>query len=142
MRQLFQKIFAVSFRDWLFFVKAFMLCLFLRVAFLVGSFKGTMRLLSALGEKNKRSYKERDLAMFKRMIAWSYHFTPVLNCLSISAAYRWLLMRRGIVTELKFGVAKEGGKLIAHAWLEHEGMLFSHETHPKRRYIAFEKPIL
>jgi hypothetical protein len=43
------------------------------------------------------------------------------NCLRQSLALRWLLKRRGIDTELRIGVRKEGNALRAHAWVEHEG---------------------
>lgn len=43
------------------------------------------------------------------------------NCLRQSLALWWLLKRRGIDTELRIGVRKQGNALQAHAWVEHEG---------------------
>lgn len=44
------------------------------------------------------------------------------TCLRQSLALWWLLKRRGINTQLRIGVRKEGGALQAHAWVEHEGV--------------------
>jgi hypothetical protein len=43
------------------------------------------------------------------------------TCLRQSLALWWLLKRRGINTQLRIGVRKEGGALQAHAWVEHAG---------------------
>ena len=48
------------------------------------------------------------------------------NCLRQSLALWWLLKRRGIDTELRIGVRKEGGALQAHAWVEHDGVPLGH----------------
>ena len=55
-------------------------------------------------------------------IAARRHLVP-LTCLRRALVVQWLLRRRGIATELRFGVAKEDGQLRAHAWLEHQGRL-------------------
>jgi hypothetical protein len=47
------------------------------------------------------------------------------SCLRQSAALAWLLHRRGVAINLRIGVAREEGKLVAHSWLESgEGELF------------------
>ncbi len=40
------------------------------------------------------------------------------SCLRQTAALAWLLRRRGVATNLRIGVAREGDKLTAHSWLE------------------------
>jgi hypothetical protein len=42
------------------------------------------------------------------------------SCLRQTTALAWLLRRRGIATSLRIGVAREGGNLEAHAWLQSE----------------------
>jgi Transglutaminase-like superfamily len=39
-------------------------------------------------------------------------------CLPYALAAHAMLRRRGIVSRLCLGVAREGGKLVAHAWVE------------------------
>jgi len=43
------------------------------------------------------------------------------TCLSISLALRELLLRNGIESEFRIGVARIGDEFSAHAWLEYEG---------------------
>lgn len=42
-------------------------------------------------------------------------------CLTQAIAARWLLARIGYATKLVIGASRTEGKLVAHAWLEHEG---------------------
>jgi len=49
------------------------------------------------------------------------HLLP-MTCLRRGLATQWLLGRRGIRTELRFGVRRDAGRLAAHAWLEYRGM--------------------
>jgi hypothetical protein len=52
--------------------------------------------------------------------AADHHLYP-MHCLQRSLVLQRLLSRRGIETELRFGVRKEGEQLHAHAWLERGG---------------------
>jgi len=53
-------------------------------------------------------------------IAARNHLYP-MQCLRRSLVLQQLLARRGIVTDLRFGVQRDAGILHAHAWLEHAG---------------------
>jgi len=53
-------------------------------------------------------------------IAARNHLYP-MGCLRKSLVLQRLLGRRGIATELRIGVRKEGSELKAHAWLEYAG---------------------
>ena len=44
-----------------------------------------------------------------------------MRCLAHSLCLRRLLARRGIEGVLRIGVAREGDRLLAHAWIEWEG---------------------
>ncbi len=46
---------------------------------------------------------------------------PPATCLTRALATARLLADRGVVTRLQIGVRKDGTRLLAHAWLEHEG---------------------
>lgn len=48
------------------------------------------------------------------------HLYP-MRCLPRALCLRWLLGRRGFPSELRIGVAREEGVLLAHAWVEREG---------------------
>ncbi len=64
------------------------------------------------------------------------------NCLSRSVTLWWLLRRRGIGCELRIGVRKEGEMLLAHAWVEHDGVPVNDSVTVCRRYAAFERSIV
>jgi|GEM_PF-709281 len=46
---------------------------------------------------------------------------PPATCLTRALTTAWLLSGRGVGTRLQIGVRKDGTRLLAHAWLEHEG---------------------
>jgi hypothetical protein len=76
------------------------------------------------------------------MIQMSYKFWPAINCLSTSLAFWFALQKRDINTELRFGILKEGEKLLSHAWLEHGGVILSHDDRAVEKYKTFAKAIL
>ena len=49
-----------------------------------------------------------------------HHLYP-MRCLRRALVLQRLLWQRGIATELRLGVAREGEALNAHAWLERDG---------------------
>lgn len=49
-----------------------------------------------------------------------HHLYP-MRCLPKALCLRWLLGRHGIAAELRIGVARQGGELSAHAWVERNG---------------------
>ncbi len=52
------------------------------------------------------------------------HFHP-MSCLRRALVLQWLLGKRGIQTDLRFGARSVEGQLQAHAWLERNGKLVS-----------------
>lgn len=50
------------------------------------------------------------------------------NCLAESLTLWWILRRRGIDSDIRIGVRKEGGGLDAHAWVECAGAAL--DEHP------------
>lgn len=63
-----------------------------------------------------------------RRMAWAVvvaaRFVPGASCLTQALATDWLLKRAGYHGILHIGVAlDEHGKLLAHAWLEYDGMI-------------------
>src|SRR5262249_3305256 len=64
-----------------------------------------------------------------------YHLYP-MQCLRCALVLRRLLARRGAAAEIRFGVRKEGGRLIAHAWVEWNGR--SLDPAAEKRYARLE----
>jgi hypothetical protein len=63
------------------------------------------------------------------------------NCLSQSLVLWWLLRRRGIEADLRFGVRTEEGQLHAHAWVEYQGQPLN-APGQVQKYVPFDQAIL
>ncbi|HEY3884247.1 MAG TPA: lasso peptide biosynthesis B2 protein [Vicinamibacterales bacterium] len=48
-----------------------------------------------------------------------------MSCLPRALALRWMLARRGVATTLRLGARREGDALLAHAWVEWNGVVLS-----------------
>jgi hypothetical protein len=61
------------------------------------------------------------------------------NCLQRSITLWWLLHRRGVATELRFGVrpGAGGGVPAFHAWVEREGRVLNDRADIAREYLPF-----
>lgn len=63
------------------------------------------------------------------------------SCLRQAATLAWLLRRRGVPTSLRIGVAKEGGNIVAHSWLESgDGELLG--LSDSYKYVPLSSPTL
>jgi len=141
MSEVGKKIGSITFRNWVFFFCALSLACLIRICLFVIGFKDTVKFLSWF-ESEPKVKSRNDIHLYRKLISWTYHFSPLLNCLSICTTYWWLMKQRGINTQMKFGMAKADDKLLAHSWLECQGKLLSYEPNPRKKYIAFDKSIL
>lgn len=64
------------------------------------------------------------------------------NCLRQSLVLWWLLRRRKIGADLRFGVRKEAGEFQAHAWVEFRGFALNDAGDVRRGFAAFDRPII
>jgi hypothetical protein len=78
------------------------------------------RLLSRLSTSRPESGLSPGRLAQLTGIAASHHFWQMV-CLPQSLALQALLHRQGLGAELKIGVRRDGGKVHAHAWVEHAG---------------------
>lgn len=63
------------------------------------------------------------------------------TCLEQSLALWWLLGRRGIASELRVGVRKDGEKFEAHAWVECCGVALTGAEGAHAHYAAFDSAL-
>jgi hypothetical protein len=75
-------------------------------------------------------------------IIWSVNaisrYTPGVKCLARALTTHILMSRYGYSPQLQIGVASsEGGKLEAHAWIEHQGRVAIGYLPDLARYIPF-----
>lgn len=64
------------------------------------------------------------------------------HCLAQSLALASVLRRAGISVELRFGQRRKNDKILAHAWLEHEGKPVNDTADVAQRFPPFDQPIL
>ena len=69
------------------------------------------------------------------------HILGTASCLTRSLLLRWLLRRFGTVSDLRIGVCFEQGKLIAHAWVEIDGIPMNDRPEAVARFAAFDQPV-
>ncbi len=58
-------------------------------------------------------------------------------CLPRSMTLWWMLSRRGIASELRIGVRKEGEVFAAHAWLECQGIVLNDSAEVGTDFTVF-----
>lgn len=81
-----------------------------------------------------------DAARLARLAHLAARHGPVRgSCLPACLALARALARRGVATELRFGVRREGASLLAHAWLEREGEVLL-DTAKDVQWIALGRP--
>jgi hypothetical protein len=52
-----------------------------------------------------------------------------------------LLLRRGLVTELRVGVRKRDGHIEGHAWIEYRGLPLNEDEKILQTYEVYERPV-
>ncbi len=70
------------------------------------------------------------------------HVLGPATCLTRSLLLRWLLRRYGTSSDLRIGVRLEGGGLLAHAWVEKDGIPLNDRPEVVACYSAFDQPVV
>ena len=63
------------------------------------------------------------------------------NCLVRSLTLWAMLLRRGVVTDLRVGFRKRDGRIEGHAWLEHDDTPINEALSEARSYVPYDKPV-
>ena len=88
------------------------------------------------GEEPSVLQKARVIAKTVRVAA--QHGIYRANCLEQSLVLWWLLARKGIESELRFGARKEDVRLEAHAWVECCGVPLNEASDVHQQFRPFE----
>lgn len=120
------KFFRLPPRERLVLVQAWALLLLVGLALRVLPFRRLCALCDQAGRK--RPEKSSEPVPSVSRLAWlvevAGRFTPVTAmCLKKALVLSWLLGRRGMASTLQIGVARHGGVITAHAWLERQGQV-------------------
>jgi len=146
MNNKLQKLKELSLQEWwLLLVAVIMLPV---VALLLGlaGYNRTRNLLSKFipegaGYKFRQQPEADEAKIVARMVSVAVRSIPLrINCLRQSMVLWWLLARRGLVSEIRFGIKKEPeDEFGAHAWVEFNGINLCDSEVLQRQVSAFKK---
>jgi hypothetical protein len=118
------------------------------VALRLWGFKRCLRLLggvgpsAAEGTRESRSAAVDDARRIARLVDIAAYCGPCsANCLPQSLILWWLLLQRGFPAEMRIGVQRARGQLVAHAWVEYEDQPVNDVPDIAERFAAFEQPV-
>jgi hypothetical protein len=141
-----QKLKALSLQEWLVLLVALIMLPVIALLLRIIGFKRTKTLLSKSIPKgsgsNHLQHAEPDQAnAIARMVSVAACYGPYrANCLRQSLLLWWLLARRGLESEIQFGVRDEPEeKFGAHAWVEFNGINLSDSEIIQKNVSAFKK---
>ncbi len=109
-------------REWGLFARAWLTLLVADLCLRWLSFPRVERLFAPSPARSRMQADDEAV----RLRVWAvdaaarHHLRP-MTCLPRTLSLRWLLGRAGIPTDLRIGVARQGGRLLAHAWVERNG---------------------
>ena len=131
---------ALSWRDRGLLVETFaivsMLPLVLRIV-RVQRLTGTLGRSLDGGQPDDVRVDEPRARQIARIVAMASRHTPFANtCLHRSVTLWWVLGRRGLDSQLKMGARLHDGRLDAHAWVEHFGIVVNDDPEVTGSYTA------
>ncbi|MCP4200742.1 MAG: lasso peptide biosynthesis B2 protein [bacterium] len=118
----------------------------LPVAGLILRLAGFERSIAWLRRSSPRAGKS---ASSKQLRDWAQRRAFLISAAARSGPYRatclprsfllwWITRRRGLEPELKIGVRRDRGALLAHAWIELDGEVLNDRAEVVRSYSSFD----
>ena len=111
--------------EWQVLGEAWICLLFVHLTLPFLQLERVQRVLGGLqaGARRSRAPREEPIPRLVALTRMATRLQPGrIRCLQRSLALQLVLRRRGVATELCIGVRREGARLLAHAWLDHEGV--------------------
>lgn len=94
---------------------------------------------SAAGNPRRTALGARPAEEVSWLVATAARLGPYrASCLPRALALWWLLRRQGNPVDLRIGVRTIAGQLMAHAWVEHEGVALDGDPDTARQFAPFE----
>ncbi len=130
-------------RDWFYFIQSWMMLLFVDLWLKIGSFHSLSNYLtkdnkvSSSADTQIDQDSESEIRELVDLVdtAGRNHIVR-MSCLRRTMVQKWLLNKKGISTDLRFGVRTVNGSLQAHAWLERDGKIISDPEIIRERYAT------
>lgn len=95
---------------------------------------------SAVDTAERVSQLAEAKSITRLLSAAASHLLVRTNCLEQATALCYVLRRRGISAELRFGARKDTAGLEAHAWVEHLGIPLNEDRGEHLHFMPFENP--
>ncbi len=116
--------------------------LFVRFSIRLRGYRRTRELLARWRAGSAQPPEAEEQARIVAVDSWAIRTTGEqfqgATCLVRSLALWWLLARRGIDSEIRFGVQKVDTELEAHAWLEWQGRPLTDSDDPRDAYSSLQ----
>ena len=144
MMRRYEQLKELSLCDWWLLLTSMILLPMIAFSLKILGFKQTRNLMSHFIFINTIFDKPDNTVMHKahiiaRVVSVAARHGPYhANCLKQSLLLWWELARRGIPSEIKFGVQKDPEeKFGAHAWLECRGVVLTNSLENQQRFSVF-----
>jgi uncharacterized SAM-binding protein YcdF (DUF218 family) len=132
-----RKFWHLSAGDRNFLIKTFFLLAVIRLGLVLIQFNKLLKFINQISQP-RPPYSTQKISVDK--IVWAVNkvtrYVPGAKCLARALTTQVLMRRYGHSGELRLGVAKaETGKLEAHAWIEHQGLVVMGNVPDLSRYM-------
>jgi hypothetical protein len=130
--------------DWLFLLEAWSWLLFFDLGLRTRRFSDLQTFAARLAARPPLPPEETEnliRALRAAVDRARYNHLYPMTCLRRSLTLQKMLSERGLAAELKIGVRKEAGQLIAHAWLEYLGQPLGEPEQITEQYATLKKAL-
>jgi hypothetical protein len=130
-----RKALALSASDWLLIVQAIMWFAVVEFGLLLVQLKTLLSILSRGKPFDRENYTQSSMVAERAAycVELASRLYPLrATCLKKAVALYALLSRKGFDVQLVIGAARQGERLDAHAWLEHQGQIILGAPAPGR----------
>ena len=146
MNKRIQQLKVLSLEEWWLLLSAMVLLPLVALSLRMRGFKRTQKSMRRFIPEESNITEPAEAEMKKarvlaRMVAVAAgHGAYRANCLKQSLVLWWMLARRGIKSEIVFGLQKDAVEdFNAHAWVECNGVNLSDSDEVQQRFTAFQK---
>ena len=135
---------SLSRQDWQRYLQAWFLLLFIDLGLRMLPFRRLQSWLKTRPARPAPPFNETEsmIRLTQSAVdrAIRNHLYP-MTCLRRALTLQRMLARRGVDSELRFGVQRQGESITAHAWLEHNGQPLGETQAVEKRYapLAFQE---
>ena len=146
MRRRLQQLKTLSLEEWWLLLSAMILLPLVALSLRLKGFKQTQKSMRRFisQESNLAAPSEAEIekaqVISRMVVVAAGHGAYLANCLKQALVLWWMLARRGIKSEIVFGVQKESdNNFNAHAWVECNGVNLSDSDEIQQKFSAFQK---